>query len=43
MRIANNLFSCFKREFICPDVRALNATILVYSTPNSNIGKKYYV
>ena len=37
MKIANVLFSWFKYEFICPDVRALNATIMVHSTPNSII------
>ena len=35
--------SWFKHEFICPDVRVLNATIFVHSTPNTTIGKKYYV
>ena len=35
------LFSLFKHEFICPDVRALNATIFVHSTPNSINGKEY--
>ena len=39
MKIANELFSWFKHESICPDVRAFNATILVHSTPNSIIGK----
>ena len=43
MKIANVLFSWFKYEFICPDVRALNATIFVHSTPNSIVGKNYYV
>ena len=43
MKIANKLFSCFKHEFICPDVRALNATIVVQWTPNSKIGKGYFV
>ena len=43
MKITNECFSWFKREFIFPDVRALNATISVHSTPNSIIGKKYYV
>ena len=35
------VFSWFQYEFICPDVRALNATIFVYSTQNSIIGKEY--
>ena len=41
MKIANMLFSWFKHEFICPDVRALNATIFVHSTDKTIIGKKY--
>ena len=36
------LFSWFKHKFICSDVRALNATIFVYSTPNSIIGEEYF-
>ena len=36
-------FSLFKHEFICPDVRALNATIVVHSTPKTIIGKEYSV
>ena len=36
-------FSWFKHEYIYPDVRALNATIFVHSTPNSIIGKEYCV
>ena len=43
MKIANELFSWFKHEFICPDVRALNATIFVHSTPETIIGKQYWV
>ena len=39
MKIANVLFIWFKYEFICPDVRAWNATVLVHSTLNSIIGK----
>ena len=35
------VFSWFKHQPICPDVRALNATFLVHSTPNSIIGKGY--
>ena len=31
----------FNHKFICPDVRALNATIFVHSTLNSIIGKRY--
>ena len=42
MKIANMLFSWFKHKFICSDVRALNATIFVYSTPNSIIGEEYF-
>ena len=38
-----NLFSWFTNESIYPNVRALNSTISVHSTPNSIIGKKYYV
>ena len=38
-----NFFSWFKNESICPNVRALNATIFIHSTPNSIFGKKYYV
>ena len=38
-----NLFSWFKNESICPNVRALNSTISLHSTPNSIIGKKYCV
>ena len=37
----DKLFSLLKHEFICPDVRALNATILEHSTPNNIIGKGY--
>ena len=33
----------FNRKFICPDVRALNATIFVHSTLNSIIGKGYCI
>ena len=33
----------FNHKFICPDVRALNATIFVHSTPNCTIGKEYWV
>ena len=33
----------FKHEFICPYVRALNATTFVRSTPNNSIGKDHYV
>ena len=29
----DKLFSLFKHEFICPDVRALNATIFVNQRP----------
>ena len=43
MKIINEYFSFFKHDFVFPHVRALNATILVYSTPNSIIEKKYYV
>ena len=43
MKMTNELFSWFKHESICSNVRALNATIFVHSTPNSIIGKKYYV
>ena len=38
-----NFFSWCKNESICPNVRALNATIFIHSTPNSIFGKKYYV
>ena len=41
MKIANELFSWFKHQFICPDVWAFKATIFVYSTPNSIISKGY--
>ena len=37
------VFSWFKHEYIYPDVRALNATIFVHSTPNRIIGKGYCV
>ena len=38
MKIKNmGVFSLFNHKFICPDVRALNATIFVHSTPNSII------
>ena len=37
----DKLFSLLKHEFICPDVRALNATIFVHLTPNNIIGKVY--
>ena len=40
IKIANELFSWFKHESICPDVRALNASIFIHSTPNSIIGKE---
>ena len=43
MEIANGLFSWFKNESICPDVRTLNATIFVHSTPKTFIGKEYCV
>ena len=43
MEIANILFSWFKHKFIYPDVRALNATIIVHSTLKSIVGKKYCV
>ena len=33
MKIVNKLFSWFKHDFMCPDVRALNATIFVHATP----------
>ena len=39
----DKLFSLFKHEFICPDVRALNATIFVHSTPKTNICKGFCV
>ena len=39
LKIANMLFSWFKHEFICPDVRVLNATIFIQSLPKSIIGK----
>ena len=38
-----NFFSWCKNESICPNVRALNATIFIHSTPNSIVGKNYYV
>ena len=38
-----SLFSWFKHKVIFPDVRVLNATIFVDSTPNIMIGKEYYV
>ena len=41
MKIASELFSWFKHELICSDVRAWNATFYVHSTPNSIIGKGY--
>ena len=41
MKIANKLLSWYKHDSKCPDVRALNATILVHSTPNSIIGRGY--
>ena len=40
MKIANELFSWFKHEFICPDVRAWNASIFVHSTAKTIIGEK---
>ena len=40
MKMTNELFSWFKHESICPDVRALNASIFIHSTPNSIIGKE---
>ena len=43
MKIANELFSWYKHDSICPDVRALNATILVHSKPKTIIGKGYCV
>ena len=43
MKIANELFSWFKHESICPDVRALNATIFVHLTHKTFIGKEYCV
>ena len=38
-----SLFSWFKHKVIFPDVRVLNATIFVDSTPNIMIGKEYCV
>ena len=32
-----SFFSLFNHKLICPDVRALNATIFVHSTPDSII------
>ena len=43
MKVASELFSWFKHQSICPDVRALNATIFVHATPSSIIGKGYCV
>ena len=44
MKIKNmGVFSLFNHQSICPDVRPLNATFLVHSTPNSIIGKGYCV
>ena len=43
MKIANEFLSWFQYELICSDVRALNATFNVHSTPNSIIGKGYFV
>ena len=43
IKITNEYFSWFKREFIFPAVRALTATIFVQSTRNSIIGKEYCV
>ena len=43
MKLKNKFFRWFKHDSIRPDVRALNATIFVDSTPNSIIGKEYYV
>ena len=40
-KITNESFSWFKHEILCPDLRALNATIFVYSAQNSIIGKEY--
>ena len=37
----DKFFSLLKHELICPDVRALNATIFVHLTPNNIIGKGY--
>ena len=42
MKIANELFSWFKHESIGPDVRALNATIFLHSTPKTIICKEYW-
>ena len=42
MKIANELFSWFKHESICPDVRALNATIYANSTPKTIICKEFW-
>ena len=41
MKIANKLLSWYKDDSKCPDVRALNATIFVHSTPKTIIGKGY--
>ena len=38
-----SFFSWLKHEVIDPDVRALNSTISVHSTPNSIIDKEYCV
>ena len=42
-RWSMNFSSWFKNESTCPNLRALNATIFVHSTPNNIIRKKYYV
>ena len=41
MKLKNKFFSWYKHESIDPDVRALDATIFVHSTPNSIIGRGY--
>ena len=41
--MTNELFRWFKHKFINPDVRALNATIIVDSTLKTIIGKEYCV
>ena len=38
----DKLFSLFKHEFICPDVRLLSATIFAQLTPKTIIGKENY-
>ena len=37
------VFSWFQYEFICPNVRALNSTISLHSTPNCILVEKYCV